>query len=103
MHFFRVPKLGSYLAIRLEFQSCMFEDAFDTGLADYLSMQERERERQEKFKQFEIDEKERREEAEAAGEEFKPAEFAMEEIIAKPFKKQKVTFVVCLNTMGKDR
>jgi hypothetical protein len=41
MHFFRVPRLGSYLAIRLEFQSCLFEEAFDAGLADYLNLQEK--------------------------------------------------------------
>ena len=45
MFFYRVPRLGSYMAIRLEFQSCMFEEAFDAGLADYLNMQEREKER----------------------------------------------------------
>jgi hypothetical protein len=41
MHFYRVPRLGSYLAIRLEYESCLFEDAFDAGLADFLSMRER--------------------------------------------------------------
>lgn len=103
MFFYRVPRLGSYLAIRLEFQSCMFEEAFDAGLADYLAMQEREKERQEKYKVWEADEKERKEEAEGNGEEFKPTEFNMEEIAAKPFLTQKISFVVCLNTMGMDR
>lgn len=45
MHFFRVPKLGSYLAIRLEYQSCLYEDSFDAGLVDYLSMNERQKQR----------------------------------------------------------
>lgn len=27
MHFFKVPKLGSYIAIRLEYESCLFEDS----------------------------------------------------------------------------
>lgn len=55
------------------------------------------------MKQWEIDEKERREEAEAEGQEFKPQAFNMEEPVPQPFKTQKVTFVVCLNTLGKDR
>jgi len=43
MHFYRVPRLGSYLAIRLEYDSCLFEEAFDLGLADFLSMRERQK------------------------------------------------------------
>ena len=46
MHFYRVPRLGSYLAIRLEYDSCLFEDAFDAGLADFLSMRERQKQLQ---------------------------------------------------------
>jgi hypothetical protein len=29
MYFFKVPKLGSYMAIRLEYDSCLFEGALD--------------------------------------------------------------------------
>lgn len=32
MHFFKVPRLGAYLAIRLEYESCLFEEAYDAGL-----------------------------------------------------------------------
>lgn len=29
MHYYTVPRLGSYLAIKLEYDSCLFEEAFD--------------------------------------------------------------------------
>lgn len=34
IHFFKVPRLGSYFAVRLEYETCLFEEAFDTGVAD---------------------------------------------------------------------
>jgi len=41
IHFFRVPKLGSYLAIRLEYASCLNEDALNEGIANYLAVREK--------------------------------------------------------------
>lgn len=41
MHFFRVPKLGSYMAIRLEYESCLFEEALDAGVTDQINVNER--------------------------------------------------------------
>lgn len=32
IHYFEVPKLGSYFTIKLEYDSCLFEEAFDSGL-----------------------------------------------------------------------
>jgi hypothetical protein len=38
MHFFRVPRLGSYIAIRLEYESCLFEEALDAAVADFIDV-----------------------------------------------------------------
>ena len=38
IHFYQVPKLGSYLAIRLEYDSCLFVDSYNEGIKDYMSM-----------------------------------------------------------------
>lgn len=35
IHYYTVPRLGSYLAIKLEYNSCLFEEAFDEAVADY--------------------------------------------------------------------
>ena len=72
MHFFKVPRLGSYLAIRLEYESCLFEESFDLGLTDYLSMRERQKQLQEDMKTWEEQEQERADEAEAAGDQYIP-------------------------------
>jgi hypothetical protein len=39
MHFYKVPRLGSYLAIPLVYNSCMFEDALDNAVSDYFAVQ----------------------------------------------------------------
>lgn len=36
MHYYDVPKLGSYLAIKLEYQSCLFEQAYDEAVDDFM-------------------------------------------------------------------
>lgn len=41
MHFYKVPRLGSYLAIRLEYKSCLFEEALDSAVTDYLDVKQR--------------------------------------------------------------
>jgi hypothetical protein len=38
MHFYQVPRLGSYMAIRLEYDSCLFEGALDAAVADYIEV-----------------------------------------------------------------
>lgn len=38
MHFYTVPQLGSYLAVRLEYNSCLTEEAFDHAVADFASV-----------------------------------------------------------------
>ena len=35
MHFYRVPRLGAYMAIPLEYNSCLTEKALDQALNDY--------------------------------------------------------------------
>jgi hypothetical protein len=34
MHYYSVPKLGSYLAIKLEYESCISEEAFDAAVVN---------------------------------------------------------------------
>lgn len=41
MHFFRVPKLGAYLAIQLEYNSCLSERALDEAVLDFIEMRQR--------------------------------------------------------------
>ena len=38
MHYFNVPRLGSYMAVKLEYASCLSIEAFDAALADSLEI-----------------------------------------------------------------
>ena len=38
MHFYKVPRLGSFMAIPLIFKSCLFEEALDHAVADYFAV-----------------------------------------------------------------
>lgn len=38
IHFYNVPRLGSYLAIKLEYSSCLSEEAFDFSIQNYLEV-----------------------------------------------------------------
>ena len=35
MFYYKFPRLGSYLAIKLEFNSCLSEEAFDAAIENY--------------------------------------------------------------------
>ena len=41
--YFQVPKLGSYLAIKLQYDSCLFEEAYDHAVIDYAETNEKVR------------------------------------------------------------
>lgn len=43
MHFFKVPRLGAYLAIKLEYDSCLNEKAYDAAVADYMEMLQKQK------------------------------------------------------------
>jgi len=44
IHFYKVPRLGSYLAIKLEYNSCLFEQALDQAVLNYSEVNEKRRE-----------------------------------------------------------
>lgn len=105
MHFFKVPRLGSYLAVRLEYSSCLFEEALDAAVADSVEMRNKLKEQEEEKKAHL--EKLLADVKDSEDPNFDPHKAAAarkwEELKPKPFKAQTVQFVVCLNTLGQDR
>ena len=105
MHYFKVPRLGSYMAIRLEYDSCLNEAAFDAGVKEMENVQKRRREQEEEKSEWEkaeaaaAEEKAQNEDAS----EYKMEEKEFLEIVPEPYQKTKVQYVVCLNTCGQDR
>lgn len=103
IHFFKVPKLGSYMAIRLEYETCLFEEALEAAVADCLSVNERIRVQAEEKAAWERQQQDLKDQADADGEPFNPEEKTWDEIGVQAYKTKKVQFVCCLNTMGQDR
>ena len=64
MHFFKVPRLGSYLAIRMEYDSCLSLEAYDAAFADAVSCRERIAEQEAAKLEHEEKEKQRKDEVE---------------------------------------
>ena len=103
IHFFKVPRLGSYMAIRLEYDSCLFTEAYNDGIKDALNCKDRMREQEDAKREHEEKERDRKEECEANDMEYVRDEGTWPEIKPKAYTTQKVKYVVCLNTMGQDR
>ena len=98
-----MPRLGSYLAIRLEYNSCLFTDAYNDGVSNALNVKERLREQDEARKEHDERERDRKEECDANDTEYVRDEGSWPEIKPKPFTTRKIQYVVCLNTLGQDR
>lgn len=102
--FFKVPRLGSYLAIKLEYDSCLNEASFDAAVSDYLEIDSKMREIAKDKAEWHEDQQEKRLEAREANEMYTaPAEPTWPEVKPQEFKAQKESLVVCLNSMGQDR
>lgn len=74
MHFYTVPRLGSYLAVRLEYNSCLQEEAFDAAVADFASVAQLQVELDREKHEWEEAQNEIRLEKQDAGEAFVPEE-----------------------------
>ena len=99
--YYQVPKLGSYLAMKLEYETCLFEEAYDAAVTNYSEINEQMRNQEQEKKEWEEEQKERDEDEEGEGE--APEEKEWETFEYAPFKTMKKQFVVCLNTLGQDR
>lgn len=102
MHFFKVPRLGSYLAVELKYESCLSEEAFDKAFVDFLECEEK-RTQQEKEKQDYL--QDIQDQKDQLGDEYKEPEEpkTWPEIAEKPYETVEKKYVICLDTMGQDR
>jgi len=55
IHFYQVPRLGSYLAIKLEYQSCLSVDSYDAGIKDFNVVKQKTTEQEEERKVWELE------------------------------------------------
>lgn len=103
LHFWKVPRLGCFMAVPLVYNSCLSENALDTAIANWAEVS-KEIEQQEKDK-AEYDEQmaQEKEEKIRAGEAWNPEEKVWPELKAAPFITQELKFAVCIDTLGQDR
>lgn len=48
VHYWKVPRLGSFMAVPLTYESCMDEEALDVALEDYIEVSKAQKEIDEK-------------------------------------------------------
>lgn len=102
IHYFKVPRLGSYLAVEVKYNSCLNEEAFDKAFEDFIDCEtkreELEREKQE-YEDKIAEEKERE------GEDYKEPDEpkVWSDLQEKPYETHEKKYVVCLDTMGQSK
>ena len=101
MHYYKVPRLGSFMAVPLVYNSCLFDEALDNAVADYLDVQRR-REEQEKAKiEYEEERLKEKEEREKSGDaNYEPEVREFPPIEEKSFDTFEEKYVVCLDSLG---
>lgn len=52
IHYYTVPRLGSYLAIKLEYNSCLNEEAFNESIGDYTVVNQKRMDLEKEQKEY---------------------------------------------------
>lgn len=103
MRYFKVPRLGSYLAVQLKFKSCLYEESLDAAFADHLDCMQKRTEQEKEKKEYEERILAEKEEKSNAGDEEKPEEKVWEDINEKIYETRDEKYVIGLDTLGQDR
>lgn len=53
MHFYKVPRLGCFMAVPLSYSSCSTEEALDHAVTDYFDVAKRKEEQQKQIDEWE--------------------------------------------------
>lgn len=110
IHYFKVPRLGCYFCVRVEYKSCLYEDAYNEAVQDYLEVKQKKKDQEEEKRQFY--EKQEEEKEDTIEENNKSTNVGIngenpqrqwDEIVAKPFSHRQETYVLGINTFGQDR
>lgn len=102
LKFFKVPKLGSYLAIAMKYQSPLTEESLDKAVEAFFEMEKKKQEQEAKKTEHDAEIQKQKEEKEAAGEEFKEEKVQWEEIKEPPYQTVEVSYLVGIDTIGKE-
>jgi len=90
MHFYTVPRLGAYLAVKLEYDSCLHEEAFDAAVADFAEVAQKQADLEREKHEWEEQQAELKAEKLDAGEIFVREEKEWPVTVHAPFSTKKV-------------
>lgn len=102
MHFWKVPRLGSYMAIPLIYKSCLSEQALDAAITDWAEVSKRIEVQDKEKAAFNEEQAQLKQEKQLAGEEFRAEKRDWETIKAAPYMTTEQKFVVSIDTLGQD-
>ena len=100
MHFYRVPRLGAFMVVPLDYESCLSAKALDQAVADMANVKKLKEEQDKERAEWEEEQAKLREEREKNGEPWEPEHRDWPLIAAQPFVVKKKRYVVCLDTLG---
>lgn len=103
MHYWIVPRLGSFMAVPLVYKSCLNIESFDKAVEDIVAYNEAVNAQEEEKRAFEAAQAALQAEKAAANEEFEPEEREWLEIEIPIVQHKLKKFVVCMDCMGQDR
>lgn len=103
MHFWTVPRLGSFMAIPLVYKSCLSVDSFNAAVSDYTRYQSLMSQQELDKATHEAQEEQKKAEKQAAGEQYVPEEKEWEVHELPAIRTELKKFVICLDSMGQDR
>ena len=103
MHFWNVPRLGSFMAVPLVYKSCLSVDSFQKAFDDLTTYNEAVAKQEEEKAEHEASQAALKADAEAAGADFTHEDRTWDPITLPPIKTEDKKYVICLDTMGQDR
>ena len=105
IHYQRVPRLGSYMAIPLVYQNCLYVESLEEAVRNFQDVEKRRAEQEREKQDFEDKMQTEKDQALAQGiTDWVPSETReWPEIELDPFASIEEKYVVCLDTMGQDR
>jgi len=103
MHFWNVPRLGSFMAVPLVYKSSLSVNSLQNAYDDYMTYTDNVQRQNDLIQEFEDAQEASRVDAEAAGTAFTPEEKEWPQIDLPPIQTTNKRFVVCIDSMGQDR
>lgn len=103
LKFFRVPKLGCYLAVSLKYNSCLYESSLDKAIEAFHETKDRKEKQEREMQDYEDATQKEKRDKEAAGEEYHEPHKEWPKVVEPPYLTKERDYVLCVDTLGQDR